>query len=124
MKLDMDLIREILIWCEETLPSTSENYQTNELKFKNYTPEQISFHFHLLVGNGYINALNSSGGGNLYVYSLQHLTMDGYEFLDAIKSDTVWNGMKEEAGKIGIQAIKLAIPILTEIVKKKLLGLP
>ena len=45
--------------------------------------------------------------------------MEGYEFLESMKSDTVWNGMKEAAQSMGIQAIKLAFPIIVQILAKQ-----
>jgi hypothetical protein len=119
MKLDIELIKEILFWCEETLPDESKAYQISDLKFEHFSTGQIKFHFHLLIENGYIQAINVSTPGQPFDYFPEYLTLDGYAFLEAIKSDTVWNGMKEEAAKIGKQAIKLALPILFEILTRQ-----
>jgi len=73
----------------------------------------------LLIDSGYINAKNvrTFGGKN---YLIDSLTMDGYQYLEAIKSDTLGKQYKEAAGKVGIEAVKFALPILAEYIKRQL----
>jgi hypothetical protein len=122
MKLEMDLVREILLWCEYNLPNDERSFETVHIDIPGYTSTQVAFHFLLLIDAGYIDAEDARDLDNRFDYMPNHLTLRGYEFLEAIKSDTVWNGMKEEAGKNGIQAIKLALPTLAEIVRRQWLG--
>ena len=119
MKLEMDLIRGILLWCNGNLPSDNP-ISASEIVIPGYKADQITFHFKLLVDGGYINAIDMRTMTQPFDYMPIHLTLSGYEFYESIKNDTIWNGMKEEAGKIGIQVIKLAIPILAQLLTKQL----
>jgi hypothetical protein len=120
MKLEMDLVRDILLWCEDKLPDNDQSYDTTDLVFSGFTSSQIMYHFKLLRDCGYIESegdasINSS---NRYAFFPECLTMSGYDFLGQIKNDTLFNGMKEEAAKIGVQVVKAALPILAQLFAK------
>lgn len=114
----MDLIRDILIWGENNLPEKC-GFHTSKLIFPGFTSEEIGFHIKLLVDNGFIEAIDVRASGDKTSYLLNNLTWNGYDFLGAMKSDTVWNGMKEAAQSMGIQAIKLAFPIIVQLLAKQ-----
>jgi hypothetical protein len=120
MNLEMDLIREILKWCNDNLPDNEKEYITNEIDIPNFTVDQIDFHFKLLIDAGYINGTYNIDLTDTFNCIPLHLTLGGYEFYESTKDDTIWNGMKDVAGKIGIQIITDAIPIFLQIVSKQL----
>ena len=121
MKLDVDLIRDILFWCEENTPEKgAEN--TTKIEIGEYSNLEITTHFALLIEAGYIKANNTSGGSSER-YMIERLTFDGYQYLEAIKSNTLWKKYKEAAGKVGIEAVRFALPVLADYVKHQL-GLP
>lgn len=96
MKLDMDLVRTILIKVEE------DDIETDPAVF--ITPEhdsrEIGFHICMLKEAGYINAVLAKTCTNPYeVAAIQGLTWRGYDFLSAIRSDTVWVKTKSSIAK-------------------------
>lgn len=114
MKRDMDLIREILLWMEkqETGRNIDWVYDIPER-----TKESIQYHAHLMAQAGLIDAVNVT-------YLEDHtpqskpmsLTWAGYEFLDAIRKDTIWEKAKNKAisttGGIGFS-------LLVEVLKRE-----
>ena len=87
MKLDMDLVRTILIKVEE------DDIETDPAVF--ITPEhdsrEIGFHVCMLKEAGYVNAVLAKTCTNPYEV--------GYDFLSAIRSDTVWVKTKSSIAK-------------------------
>jgi hypothetical protein len=78
MKLDVDLIRDILLWCEKSIPATDQGYCTSDVIIENYTHEQITLHFSLLIEKEFIKATDVSAGP-FEDYILDRLTFDGYQ---------------------------------------------
>jgi hypothetical protein len=123
MKLDMDLIREILLWCEERIPDETRSFTTDDLEIEGHTHFQIKYHVKLLADNGYLEVIDGSTMGDPYFYFLKCLTLDGYQFLALIKSDKVWKSIKEVLGKVGLAAIPVVMNLIAPNIKL-LLGLP
>ena len=117
MKLEMDLIRGILLWCNDNLPENS--IASSEIAISGFTKNQITFHIRLLADEGFIKVIDAGSNGDRFGCIPVHLTMRGYEFLESTKNDTIWNGMKEVAAKIGIKLIIDAIPIFLQILSKQ-----
>ena len=57
-------------------------------------------------------------------YWAKGLTWQGHEFIDAIKNETVWNKVKGEAGKRGVDLSFETIKAIATGVVKSLLNLP
>lgn len=122
MKLDTDLIRDILLWCEGKLPDKERSYQASEIEIKDYTSDQILYHVELLVDGEYLNVIESSTHSGVD-YFIKILTYDGAQFLEIIKSNTVWKKFKEKAKELGLPTVQVILPILVDLLKKQL-GLP
>jgi hypothetical protein len=92
MKRDWDVIREILIRLEE---ATSED---DCLRLSSFPPErahEISYHAELLMEADLINGqMSKTLGPGPYDFFAEKLTWNGHEFLDAIRSDTIWQKTK------------------------------
>lgn len=117
MKFDMELVRALLLWCEDHIPDKTKAYLASDIDFKGYSKDQIFYHVTLLNDAGYlkIRDLSAWGDGDCVI---DRMTFDGTQFLEGIKSDTVWNGVKEEAEKIGIKVFISAIPVILQIIAK------
>lgn len=124
MKRDWKLIRGILEALE------GDNYiayhnaggMTDEEKAKIYKDDLSSLlpkkrmlvaqHLELLVDSGLVTQASCSTFEN----SGLRLTMKGYDMLDALRDDTVWNKVKDLAVKSGVtiswEFIKQAIPLI------------
>ena len=122
MKLDTDLIRKVLLWCEDKLPDKERSYQASEIEIKGYTSDQILYHVALLVDGEYLKVIDASAG-SYKDYFIERLTYDGAQFLEIIKSNTVWKKFKEKAKELGLPTVQVILPILVDLLKKQL-GLP
>ena len=120
MTRDMDLIRKILLVIEEKyidhwLPSS-------DIKIEGYDSATVSYHCAILHDAGLIYDYKQMYPG---VFGVSRLTWEGHEFLDKIRSDTVWNRTKsiivEKTLPFGIDVIKeIASAITTSMVKSAL----
>lgn len=90
MKRDWDLIRKILLKLEEKADTKSLLQDT---EIKGFDPETVSYHFKLLHSAGLIEGVDFSSMTELSYVALS-LTWAGHEFLDKIRSDTIWNNIK------------------------------
>jgi|SRR6185312_4747652 len=100
MKRDWDMIREILTKLED-LPDTDTAIQLSD--FPESRAFEYSYHVELLIEAGLVEGQVSKylGGGPAY-FLAQRLTWIGHEFLDAVRSDTVWSRTKKTFASKGI----------------------
>jgi hypothetical protein len=118
MKRDMDLARNILLALEEH----EHGYAPRTLVIEGYTDEQIGYHAHLLHEAGLIDASDDSTRGSPSPQAIPlRLTWEGHEFLDAARSDTIWNQAKQKVAKTtGTVSFQVLIALLIELGKQKL----
>jgi len=110
MKRNMELVREILIEMEKW-PADS----AGEIQIAGRAPEEITYHLGLMADRGLINAIDaSSNGGSAWLP--QGITWEGHEFLDAARSNTVWERAKKHVlsttGTLTIEGLKAAFPLI------------
>jgi hypothetical protein len=94
MKRDMDLIRMLLLQQEDGKkpPGLDE-----------YPGEVQAYHAGLLIDAGLVEGQTAPGGqGEIIGAVITRLTWAGHDFLDAARSDTVWNKAKEKVLKPGL----------------------
>lgn len=100
MKLDKDLVREILLEVE----AHDEPDGLIELHIDDRSPEEISYHVCLLDEAGLLTALDT-GGMDIFRWQPQRLTYQGHEFLDTVRDEEIWRRTKagaEKAGGVGL----------------------
>ena len=116
---NMDLARDIL-------RAIAQNPQMNgvrdffiespeDLSVTGYSLEEVAHCLMLVDDAGFINA---SANGLI----VRRLTWDGFEFLDNIKSDSVWEKVKDQARSVCGVGMKV-LASLAESEVKRLLGL-
>jgi hypothetical protein len=109
MKRDMDLVREVLLKVEE-LPFDGRFY---DVKIEGRSDDEITYHVMLLHEAGFIEAIDLSTLGGL-CWKPKRLTYNGHEFLDAARSDTVWQKAKavtlKSTGTLTLDGLKIALP--------------
>ncbi|MGD9714493.1 MAG: DUF2513 domain-containing protein [Thermomicrobiales bacterium] len=117
MKRDWNLVREILLRLEDQ-ESSQEFVRAHT--FVGHSPELVSYQISLLIDAGLVE-------GNCATYLnapkecwAQSLTWEGHEFLDGIRSETVWNSVKTLLkGKgidLTIDSIKAGVAIVVKSV--------
>ena len=108
MKRDMELVRAILIELEQC----PDQGDCHEIHIPDHTDDEISSHVELMQEAGLVEAIDfSSFDGKCW--KPQRLTWDGHEFLDAVRSDTVWAKAKDKVmsttGTLTLEALKVAL---------------
>jgi len=124
MKRNWDVIRELLMKVEEcTLPSEM-------IRISHFAAEraaEISYHMTLLIEAGLVKGqvLQTLDPGPKDFFA-QRLTWEGHEFLDAIRSNTVWERTKklflEKGLEMTFDLVKSAAKEIAAVVVKGALG--
>jgi hypothetical protein len=100
MKRNWDTIREILLKFEELDP------EKGSVKLSDFPSErayEYSYHVELLIDAGLIyGQMTKTMGHRAQDFLAHRLTWEGHEFLDSIRSDTVWNKTKTSFVKGGL----------------------
>ncbi len=92
MERNWDKIREILIATESLEP---EKYLTVS-DFDKEQPYEYSYHVELMEEAGLLNAsISKALGPGATDFHIRRLTWSGHEFLDAIRSESIWSKTKE-----------------------------
>jgi len=116
MKRDFDLIRLLLLEVEGE----------EQVDISGYTQDQINYHKALLLktdlAEGPFPHYSDRGGKNSdeipdFVL-VKRLTWKGHEFLDKIKSNTVWNKARKCLADQGIESFQAYNIVLPIIIKK------
>jgi hypothetical protein len=91
MKRNWDTIREILVRLEEIPPEQDVRLSS----FPQERAQEVSYHVELLMEAGLIHGqMSKTIGPGPHDFFAMRLTWQGHEFLDAIRSDTVWQRTK------------------------------
>lgn len=113
MKRDMDLIREVLLKVEE-LPFDGGFH---EITVEGRTDDEVTYHVMLLHEAGFIEAQDLTTM-DCICWKPKRLTYSGHEFLDAARSDTVWQKAKEwtkkTTGTLTLEGLKVALPYVVK----------
>jgi hypothetical protein len=118
----MDLIRKIML----ALEADTSDKGNPVLKFDDYSNEMVKEHVRLIKDAGFIEGtiVYAQGSTRVLAYSIFRITNKGYDFIDASRSDSIWNNVvnkiKEKGGSFTIDilltllktaiAAKLAVP--------------
>ncbi|KPX27187.1 MULTISPECIES: DUF2513 domain-containing protein [Pseudomonas] len=106
MKLDKDLVREILLAIE----AYAEPEGLIVLEIDDRPSEEVSYHVRLLDEAGLLAALNT-GGMDRFRWQPQRLTYKGHEFLDTIRDGEVWRRTKAGAEKAGVAGLGVLLEL-------------
>lgn len=126
MKLNVNCVRDVLLELEK-LPF-QESCTVSELitALPKYDADDITYTCLKLDEAGYISAqmvrsINSSG---VSIRCIDDITYPGHQFIANIRSDSVWNNVKEVSKKVGSNSIgaisQIAHSVVTEIIKAQL----
>lgn len=127
MKRDMELIRRILLTVEEKYVDIW--LRNNEVQIDGCDMKIDGYHCAILHGAGLLYDYKGQyGNGQLLQFGVGRLTWDSHEFLNKIKSDTVWNKTKDTITAKGIpfvlDAVKeIATAVTTTMIKTAIVGL-
>lgn len=123
MRLNSDCVRDILLTIESECDFHNEmNYEKEEKtlqQLSKYSHEEIIYHIRqcelskLILGVTYCD-----GGSSIFI---SDLSPEGHKFLANIREETVWNGVKSIAKKVGSTSLpaltQIASNVVTELIK-------
>jgi len=108
MKLDMDLVRAILLQAEAAPPN-----QFPKIELPEYPEDAITEHIQLLAERGLLDAaIAPSGFGSKRIATafVRRLTWQGHEFLQNAKNEQVWERtkrfIKDKGGTVSFELFK------------------
>ena len=122
MKLNKDCIRDLLLYLEDNLSYTSD-ININNLKFKNYTEEELVYTCERLIEADFLSCIVSKGF-EMPIIIAKNITYRGHEFLDNIRDDSVWKETKKITSKFASTSVQIisnvAAKVIAEIITKQL----
>ena len=126
MKRDLNLIRNILLETEAAPSDTLTVYDIADKYHAN--PDLVAYQLDLLAEAGFlkVRGLTIAWTPDTHKYDaerIDRLTLEGHNYLDAIRNDTVWQNTLAELRNIGIS---VSFEIVKEIASnylKRMLGL-
>lgn len=111
MKLNPDCIRDILLYLEENL-KISENefssitFQQIKCDLSNYSEEDIFYSIYNLKQIRFIEGnIKDVAGMKMCICEIQNITWNGHQFLNTIRPTSVWEATKSGASKLGIMSM-------------------
>ncbi|HEX8523206.1 MAG TPA: DUF2513 domain-containing protein [Tepidisphaeraceae bacterium] len=110
MKRDMDLIRKILQQLEEHPAGNAPE----SVAVDGTDPLVVGYHCALLVEAGLVDGAVQDNMGESPTATIHRLTWQGHEFLDASRSDALWNKVKTAAAIGGGAAFQTITRVLIE----------
>ena len=118
MKRDFELVRKLLFFFEEKAGPKSIPIPPIE----GYSEHEIMHHCVLLYDAGLLRceSVKSSSSGRVIEVIPFDLTWDGHEFLDKIRSDTVWSRVKSQVEGKGVT---LSFNLINELAKNAIFGM-
>jgi hypothetical protein len=115
MKRDMDLARKILFEIEKA--PLEEGWV--DIKFDDYTEEEVTYHIMILAEAGLIHAIDQSSLQKTEWYA-QRLTWEGHEFLDAARDNGRWDKAKGAMSQVGGFVFEIGKQLLIQYMKTEL----
>lgn len=109
MKLEVDLIRDLLLFVEVNAARPVSHLES--IALEGWSEDQIAYHIILAEEDGLIKALVDEVPGNddpenIYVtYTINRLTSRGHELLGVVRQPKHWRIIKAGAAKAGVATI-------------------
>lgn len=130
MKYNLDCARDILFLLEDKLTISPDlefdilSIQEIALDLTKYEIQDIANTLIVLEEAGFIVASSLDANNALSEFAVSRITYDGYQFIENIRSVTVWNQTKSVCLKVGSFSIstisQIAVSIITSLINAQL----
>lgn len=123
MERNLDLLRNIMLSLEKNIDPNKQLISTEGLKTLESDVGILNEHIKLLVENDLIETMrpmNVDDGPIKRYTHIKRITSRGYDFLDALRNEDIWNKTKETAISAGGFTLSLIIELGKDYLKKKL----
>ena len=131
MKLNPDCMRDILFYLEEHL-SISEELEFEEISMYalaqhlDYPIQELANTLVILTEAGYIISIRNDNDDRIADLDVYRITYDGYQFIETIRPEPVWEKVKSTGKHIGSFSIdvitRVATTVLTSMINGYLTG--
>jgi len=141
MRLDIDVLRDVLLFLEKNLEVKcdiadglvmvkSNSIGPGELldgfdekRFRKRKPEAILYAVRMLNDAGLINKCVTVGADGEWAFSeIYDITFAGHEFLECIRNNDTWGKTKEIAKKAGCEAVTFLGQAASAVVSEAISG--
>lgn len=120
MKRDLNLIRNMLLRIEE-LDSTKQKITIDSFSDLCADPVLISLHIELLIDSNYIETSEPIYCGVIKDFLIYRITSDGYDYLDSIRENSIWERTENMLFKVGgSAALDVVKDVAVSIIKTRL----
>ncbi|MCX6073196.1 MAG: DUF2513 domain-containing protein [Campylobacterales bacterium] len=123
MKRDLDLIRDIMLTLEEKM-DYGQNISSEQLfeimKNDMLSIKKLTYHIGLLVEANYIKAKELKTYSDGSIFTINTITFDGQDFIDALRDSKIWNEVKGKFSEIGSSALSVMIDLGKDYLKKQI----
>lgn len=123
MHLNPDCMRDILLFVEST---PFRQKVPMEALYENppYTQDEITYACIKMIEADFISGSWNVPDGEITVYFISDIRYSGHQFLANIRSDSIWNNVKEIGKKVGSNSVsslsQIATGVITAIIKSQL----
>ena len=116
MKLNHDIVREVLLYLEDHLELNDE-LDSTKIIIPEVTADEVAYTLLRLSEADFIKIITDEDlSGNLDIF-VKSLTWKGHEFLDNIRSNNTWDKVKKVAAEVGADSLstlqKIAINVIS-----------
>lgn len=129
MRLNPDCIRDILFFLEEKL-TLAPDLTFQEIDYDvlcnnlSYSDAEIVNTLVVLDEAGFIITASDYSNEGLEELCICRITYDGYQFIETIRPETVWQKVKHAGSSVGSMSIdvitKVATSVITDLLKSQL----
>lgn len=120
MKRDIDLIRRMLFRIEERSDVPPRTLTLDDFMDMKKSSYEISLHLGLLYDAGLIEVMDITIVGDLKDYTIERLTLAGYEYLDAVRNHKVWDRVKLAINSVGGATLDVIKQVAVKELSKEL----
>ncbi|BDZ81378.1 DUF2513 domain-containing protein [Claveliimonas bilis] len=123
MYLNPDCMRDILLLVEST-PFRQKVPVETLYDNLSYSQDEITYACIKMIEADFISAIWSEFDDKIAIYFISDIRYSGHQFLANIRSDNIWNNVKEISKKIGSNSVssisQIASGVVTAIIKSQL----
>ncbi len=128
MKLNIDCVRQLLLYIEENqildesnMPKEIDVFKLfNLVDFSEFSKEEIIYTASKLFEANFINLSTYYSDNMLSIMYIEDITYEGHEFLETIRDTHIWKDTKEKANTVGSFALPIIQNIATQIISNKI----
>ena len=113
MKLNLELVRDLLIYIEENGDGEQGVY---DIRINGYTNNEIMYHTSLLAEIGYIDyyVTTQMGVGKSFIPT--RLTIQGHMYIENIRNKYIWSELKKDMELKGI--VNTSVDVIKDYANK------